>query len=1007
MTTEFELPVRALPERELGQPSLLSHKYVPPGLPARVLRRDRLNDLYREAFEQHRVVTVVGGAGTGKTVQAQLFASDSPRAVAWLTLDIADASPSRFLTDLAVCIDYYCAGSTDALHWALRSGAGAVEAAATLAETLGSEPLLLVIDDGEVLLHDPVLVSSLATFLDYAPETLHCLVMSRASLGGPLRQAVLEGRYAKVDDEYLRLSPSEVGDFLEVRGMQDVSADALHEASGGWMAGLVFGSRFDSSQPTQSPEFTDYLREAILGELSEAEREFLIKASLVEVITPEIAGALIGPQGSELYHSVVARHLPAMTSNGEHLVIHSVVRAFLRSELEITYAADKAALFRRGAELYELNGDRERATDWYLQAGDLDAAVRTAELELPRLYARSDWATVARWLDRFGQTLVDDRPLLVGARIRSLFGRRQFDEAVSAIRSYDQRGRLREATDVDRGLLATVGWALQADASEANRYLAKYQGDYRVEAVKYMFAATTGVEAAVPPIEVGGTDVERLVSWGLLWQGRLEEVLRLAPSTEDTPVLNPNTILAYLWRGDVESGREMWMRVPELIRQRAHSKFIEACIRHAEGDVEGALSAARDALGDSRRVGFQLDSVYEVLVAYFVLVLGRSRDALATLERKIHDLSQHGDLANAEMAQTWYGLALLREDRVEEARLVLEECVRSMARAQRRLFYPAASVLLSEALRRLGEDEAASAAANDAYQVASLIGSFFWLLEALRAVPDVLEAEVQRDPSDSRWRRLRFAPSAAQGVSHGPVEESTVVLVQPFGPDRDLLVNGERVGVGRLKVLELATCLALHPNGIDRAELQRRLFPEVDQRRGGNHFRQIAHKLRGLIGASLGRSGNLVTWPAGVVIESQDLIFERLIASASAATGRARMQLLADALADVSGDYLESSDLPWVEERRFHLDVVREEVLTELAALAFDLDELERARDAAERVLQLNVFSEDAYLLLMRVENAIGTPASCRAVLRRATEALSELGVEPSARLVALAHAVH
>jgi len=573
-------------------------------------------------------------------------------------------------------------------------------------------------------------------------------------------------------------------------------------------------------------------------------------------------------------------------------------------------------------------------------------------------------------------------------------------------RETDQRGRLRNATDADRGLLAIVGWALQADAAEAKRYLAKYDGDYRVEAVRYMLDATTSLEPAVPPIQAGGDDVERLVSWGLLWQGRLAELLRMAPTTEDLPVLNPNTILAYLWRGDVEFAREMWARVPHEIRLRAHSKFIEACILHAEGDLEDALDAARAAVGDSRRIGFRLDPVYQVYAAHLVLSLGSTTDAIAMLEHKIAELSEHGDLAIVEMAQTWLGLGLLQEGRIDEARLVLQECVRSMSGAQRRLFFPAAAVFLSESLARLGDEAGAQDMAAQAHHAASLMGSFFWMGEALRAVPAVLDREVKRDPNDSRWRRLLFAPSAHVDRGHLRVDAPSIVVeVQPFGAERDLIINGERAGVGRLKVIELAACLALHPSGIDRFELQRRLFPDVDQRRGGNHFRQIAHKLREVMGMNLGRAGQRVTWPDHAVIESRDVRFERLVVAAMSATGRDRLQLLRDGLSGVSGAYLESSDLAWVEERRYHLDVVREEALTELAELACDLGELNHARDACEQILAVNPFSDKAYTLLMRIENAIGTPVSCQAVLRRALDALGELGVEPSDEMLSLARA--
>jgi DNA-binding SARP family transcriptional activator len=577
---------------------------------------------------------------------------------------------------------------------------------------------------------------------------------------------------------------------------------------------------------------------------------------------------------------------------------------------------------------------------------------------------------------------------------------RRFEQTIVLIRRADQRGWLRSATDADSGLLATIGWALQGDASEALRYLDKYEGDYRVEAVRFMLAATTSLTPAVPPLGAGWDDVERLVSWGLLWQGRLDELIRMAPARDDSMVLNPNLILAYLWRGDVQAAKATWSRVPQEISQRAHSRFIQACILHAEGELRAALEETQAAIADSRRIRLPLDAVYEVFAAHLLVALGASHDAISVLESRLGGLAEAGDLAILEWAQCIFGRALLAEDRTREAQMVLQECVRSMMTAQRRVFLPAAAIYLSEAEARLGRMDEAHEMAEAGYHAASLIGSYFWLVDALNAVPAVLERQLKHDPNDSRWRRLLLSPSARLMSPATPRKATPSVLidVQPFGPERDLFVNGERAFVGRLKVVELAACLALFPAGIDRFDLQLRLFPDSDQRRGGNHFRQISHKLREVTGVSLARTRQMLAWPLEAVVDSADIRFERLLNAAAAATGRDRMDRLKSALELMPGSYLESSDLAWVEERRYHLDVVREETLLELVELLYEFGDPAEVHGAAEQILKTNPYSEQAYRQLIRAERLIGTPSSVLSVYRRAVDALREIGLEPDHR---------
>jgi DNA-binding SARP family transcriptional activator len=226
------------------------------------------------------------------------------------------------------------------------------------------------------------------------------------------------------------------------------------------------------------------------------------------------------------------------------------------------------------------------------------------------------------------------------------------------------------------------------------------------------------------------------------------------------------------------------------------------------------------------------------------------------------------------------------------------------------------------------------------------------------------------------------------------VAEVTMVL-QPFGRYRDLLIDGRPAGIGRTKILELVACLALHPRGIDRFELQRRLLPDADQRSGGNHFRQIVHKLRRSTGVNLNRRGNLVMLPETMAFVANDIESERMLATAGASSGPERRARLEAGLELAPGRYLDGSSLPWVEERRNYLDLVHEEARLELATLYLELGRAEAAREACEAVLETNQYSDPAYRVLVAIERKVGSESSVVAVYRRATEALAELGLRP------------
>src|SRR5262249_12323017 len=150
--------------------------------------------------------------------------------------------------------------------------------------------------------------------------------------------------------------------------------------------------------------------------------------------------------------------------------------------------------------------------------------------------------------------------------------------------------------------------------------------------------------------------------------------------------------------------------------------------------------------------------------------------------------------------------------------------------------------------------------------------------------------------------------------------------LQPFGRDARLYVDSR--SVTRLKILELACYLTLHPDGVPRDDIPLRLYPESDQRRAGHHFRQVVHQLRKCTGLTRQRvPGAAIVWSGSVKVDSADGRFERLIAEAWQSSGEERLRKLGVALGLVGGPYLVASDLDWAADRRNELQIVQEEAL--------------------------------------------------------------------------------
>ncbi|MHC1563605.1 BTAD domain-containing putative transcriptional regulator [Actinomycetospora sp. C-140] len=964
-------------------------------MPRYVLRRPRLDRQLDALFHGSRVVAVTAAPGSGKTVQAQLYAETCGRPVHWVTLSSVEKSGPRLVSALA-----------GALRARRRPEAGLVaetsvrvdfvveESAAHVAHAVPATPALLVVDECEHVEASAEALAVLDTFVEYTPENLWILLLTRGGLAGPLRRRMLGEQVQIVDGDDLRLTVDENSQLADLLGVSPEHADAVMAATGGWTAGAAFGHRYGLSDHHTVKDLPWAIMDDLLVGLPHDEREFLLDSSIPRVVTRDIATALCGRNVHGLWDSIRGRHLPATTTTDGTIMYHALFRSFLHRELLARDPGRYEELVLRYATHLAAGGQHEDATEAYLSVGALDQAAGTAERAAPGLCERADWATFTRWSDRLGPDRIERHPVLLAATVRAMFGCRRFEETIETVRLLDRSGTLRAATEADPALLAVAAWALQARPAEARSLLQRYQGDFRADVVAYMVEVCGDVVPATPRLGTDWADVERVMTWTLFLQGRVGDLRKYIPDDLHVPVLNPNVILAPTLLGDLETARALWRRVPPEVRARPHSRFIESFLLLYGGDPRRALDAIEAALTDSRHSNFHLRPAYQVFSGLVLLQLGRLEDATALLRQSVEQTTAAGHIALREWAQAFHGLALLKAGETETARSLLGASVRSMSGARRRLFLPLAAVCLAEAEARCGRLEAAREAADIAYQSSTTTGSFAGILTAVRALPDVLDREGGPEPG-LRWRRLLVSPSA-RPVADPVVGRQAHLVLQPFGTHRDIVVAGVAQNIGRLKIVELLAYLVLHPHGVDRGRLQSALFPDATLRNGGNHFRQVAFKFKQLTGLSLARGEqNTVGLPGDVVVEAADLRFESLVGSASSAVGPERIARLRAALDLVEGPYLASSNLIWVEERRNHLEIVQEEARLELVRLLIEAAELERARDECEALLALNRFSDPAYRLLAQIERRIGSESSVLATYRRAVASLEELGLEP------------
>ncbi|WP_220188251.1 hypothetical protein, partial [Pseudonocardia pini] len=326
----------------------------------------------------------------------------------------------------------------------------------------------------------------------------------------------------------------------------------------------------------------------------------------------------------------------------------------------------------------------------------LEAEVRTIDDDPAR------WAELSALLDRLGEDVVASRDLLTSGRLRCLHREQRMDEAIALVRGLEREGRMGDVARSDPSVVAFIGWTMAHRPREAEYFLDAYEGDQNTHPVRFMIGATSGVDPVPPPVQQTWGAFDPIVGWGLVWQGRLAEVIRSAFATPEGSRDNANLVLASLWSGRPEMAEEAWRRIALERRTRPHATYARAAMHLVAGDDDAAYAGIRQALPAARESGGGVR--HRILAGLALLRSGAVEDAALTLDGCLREATRSGQTGLAEWAGMLVGAAMLVRGRPGDADPVLRAALASMRRGRRHLLSVSTTLLVVETATRLGRE---------------------------------------------------------------------------------------------------------------------------------------------------------------------------------------------------------------------------------------------------------------------------------------------------------------
>jgi LuxR family maltose regulon positive regulatory protein len=345
------------------------------------------------------LAVLVAPAGYGKTTLLSEWAKRDGRPFAWVTVDERDNDGDRLRDSVA----------------------GAVAAA------VGDDPgaaFVLVIDDAHAV-YRPSALDVLEAIANDLPPLARLAVASRRELALPVARMRAQRLVTELGPRELAMTRAEGAKLLADAGhrLDADTLDTLLQGTEGWPAGLALAALYLGERGGR-PNLgrfggadrlvADYVRDEVLCDLPDATRAFVVRTSVVDMLTGALCDVLLDRDDSASVLDALAREglVFALDRTGERYRYHRLVRDSLRAELRRREPGLEPELHRRASGWHGSTGDHDRAVHHALAAGDVDVAGDLVWSNVAASVAAGQTGALERWLSRFSESQISCQPRL-------------------------------------------------------------------------------------------------------------------------------------------------------------------------------------------------------------------------------------------------------------------------------------------------------------------------------------------------------------------------------------------------------------------------------------------------------------------------------------------------------------------------------------------------------------------------------------------------------------------
>jgi ATP/maltotriose-dependent transcriptional regulator MalT/DNA-binding SARP family transcriptional activator len=444
----------------------LSRKIVPPTLPTSILHREslitELNNTIAGATPLTvgcKLVLLCAPAGYGKTTLLADFAKHTSFTCCWYFLDSTDADKTVFLRTFIESIRFHFPHFGATLDQLLNN-AIIVEAKTEVAfyryeaiideiaraiEVEIPERIAIILCGYHEISNNQLISKIVNHFLASMPLNCTIFIESRVIPETPLVQLAGQRQVFALGASKLRFSTQEISALAELQQISPLSKEEvklLSESFGGWIAGILLGTRLGHAQflslprPTQPEqgvgalEIGHYQRslfEYVVQEVFQSVPEaytFLKEVSLLWEMIPSVCNKLLGCHNAmnHLYYlekqGLFVTHRYDSATQQDIYTLHPIIRSLLHKKLRSESQERFIELHRRAAELFQEMQEYNQAIQYAQEAGLYDMAALHIIAASKHIWAKGQVETLAHWIDPLPSEVAARHPQILVIRAK-------------------------------------------------------------------------------------------------------------------------------------------------------------------------------------------------------------------------------------------------------------------------------------------------------------------------------------------------------------------------------------------------------------------------------------------------------------------------------------------------------------------------------------------------------------------------------------------------------------